>query len=122
MTAELGKRLCLIAVLLNESLLGIDFRSSQYPRSLHARIQCHPNIVPQDIAPYLLVVLVEVGGGMLSIQSKVHQRALLEQQHPVKEAECVGWRAVNGGHDCDALSDQILHVLHDFMGCEGVQA
>ena len=71
---------------------------------------------------YLLIVLVKIGGGMLPVQSKVDQGALLEQQHSIEQSECVGRRAVDGGNDCDALPDQILHVLHDFMGCKRVQA
>ena len=65
---------------------------------------------------------MEVGGGMLSIQPKVHKGALLKQEHAIKEAEGMRWGAVNCCHDCDALPDKVLHILHDFMGCERVQA
>ena len=52
---------------------------------------------------YLLIMLVEEVGGMVSIEAKVHYGPLLEDEHTVEEPEGVGRRAMDSCHDGDAF-------------------
>ena len=82
--------------------------SDIYPGSLDACFWgCKCSFLPTNDpleSAHLLIVLVEVVGGVVAVEAEVDQGALLQDENPVEEAEGVGRGTVDGRHDSDALA------------------
>lgn len=58
---------------------------------------------------HIIEVGIEVIDGVLSIEAKVNDGALLEDKDSVKKPECVWRRAMYCGNNCDSTLYQSLH-------------